>query len=434
MKTIMFSAVFGAAARPERIEYLHRVKAEFSEPVEFVAFNTSLEVEAEFPVINAANIYYPEITDPLAELQALLKRHAPDDVERLADHAFGELGVGNKGFDRVINKHIRLIDAFCKALDDHTPDYVYLWNQFNALHRTFEAILKRRDIKMGFFHDGVMPGSIALDVDAEMGEGWIAREPERFMSVKTNKNDVARSKNFLAELAGTENDRHPQDEHISVIGALELAGLNNRPIVFFAGQNDWHAGILPDSPTRTLHSPVYESTAAALVDLDRIAGEKGFTLLFKPHPLSRDRFLFLRTKDFPNTVILQHTSINVCIEVSSVVTTIASQACYVALQENCPVVMLGHNQLTGKGLTYDVTTSDGVAPAIATAMEDPLLPTRENDFAKHIAQLERAYLFDYGTTETTFYRRGIREAAKLMNSCINQPAEDVIDAIINGQF
>ena len=223
----MFSAVFGAAARPERIRFLHEVKAAFPVPVNFVVFNTSETVEADFPVVNAARGLNPQFADPLETLQALLTEHCPDKVGLLLDHARGELGHGLRAFDLMIRKHIRMILAFCRALDAHEPDYVYLWNQFNALHRTFEAILEHRGIKMGFFHDGVLPGSIALDVDGEMGESWIAKDPEKFMSVEVTEAQVARAAAFMASQAGMENNRHPQVEEISV--AQSLSGQTGGP-------------------------------------------------------------------------------------------------------------------------------------------------------------------------------------------------------------
>lgn len=433
LKTIMFSAVFGAIARPERIKFLHEVKAAFPEPVNFVAFNTSETVEADFTVVNAARGLDPQSDDPLAALEELLHEHCPEKVSVLLDHARGELGFGYRAFDRAIRKHLRMVHAFCRALDTHTPDYVYLWNQFNALHRTFEAILQQRGIKMGFFHDGVLPGSIALDVDAEMGEGWIATDPERFMSVKVTKRQIARAATFMEAQAGIKNNRHPQIEEISVEESLRLAGLHNRPVMFVAGQNDWHAGIKPKSPARAFHSPFFAGSMEALVELDKVAGQMGMAVVFKPHPLSRDRFAFLRAHEFPNTVILQHTSMNACLDLCDIAVTIASQAAYVALQEGVPAMMLGRNQLTGKGLTYDVLARDQIAATIETALADPLAATRAHDLAVHAAQLERAYLFDYGTQDTGFYSRGAKDVARLMRLSAHEDVADVIEAVVAGK-
>jgi hypothetical protein len=96
-------------------------------------------------------------------------------------------------------------------------------------------------------------------------------------------------------------------------------------------------------------------------------------------------------------------------------------------------MMLGRNQLSGKGLTYDVSTVENIASTIELALDDPLGVSRADDFAKHAAQLEKAYLFDYGTMQTGFYRRGIDAAARLINMSANMGSQDVIDAIISGK-
>ncbi len=430
----MFIAVFGAAARPERMRFLTMLREVFPEPVRFVAFNTSMTVEADFEVVNAAVGLKPALPDPLETLEELLIEHCPDDVKLLLDHAKGELGFGFRAFDDAIRKHVTMIRAFCEALNHYNPDHVFLWNQFNAQNRTLEAILKRRGVGIGFFHDGVLPGSIAIDFDAEMGESWIAREPERFMSVPVSDEQVARASTFLDGLRGQRNQRHVQVEDISVVEALHAAGLADRPVMFFAGQNDWHAGIKPKSPSRQFHSPLFAGSMEALETLDKVAGDVGISIVFKPHPLSRDRFAFLRAHDFKNTVVLQHTSIDACLDACDVAATIASQACYVAMQADLPVLMLGRNQLTGKGLTYDMDSVDMLSEGIKDALRHPLGATQRENFARHAAQLERACLFDYGTLDGTFYRRGVKEAAQLISQSTKMPTDELIDAIAKGAF
>jgi hypothetical protein len=94
-------------------------------------------------------------------------------------------------------------------------------------------------------------------------------------------------------------------------------------------------------------------------------------------------------------------------------------------------MMLGRNQLTGKGLTYDVTAADMIAATLRTALDDPLAGSRAHDLAVHAAQLEQAYLFDYGTQDAGFYTRGAAEMARLMHLSVCEPVENVIDAIVD---
>ena len=54
-----------------------------------------------------------------------------------------------------------------------------------------------------------------------------------------------------------------------------------------------------------------------------------------------------------------------------------------------------------------------------------------HDLAVHAAQLEQAYLFDYGTQDAGFYTRGAAEMARLMHLSVCEPVENVIDAIVD---
>jgi hypothetical protein len=434
MKTIIFSALFGMDHRSERLRFLTDVCRAFPEPVRFVAFNTSGVVKAEFDVVNATARLKSSIDNPVAYLESWLTGHFPDKVKLFMDHVVGEFGKRRKSFDGSISKIILMLQEFEGALASYQPDYVYLWNQFNAFHRILAELLKKRGIPFGFFHDGVLPGSIALDVDGEMGESWIARDPKRFMKIKVSAEDVARATEFLAGLQGDQVNRHPQVEQISVKQALVHRKLHKRPVVFFAGQNDWHAGIKPRSPDRAFHSHLFAGSAEAVQELDRIASTLGVTILFKPHPLSKDRYMFLRSEELSNTLILSSTSMQACLKASDVVSTIASQTSYVALLEDRPVMMLGKNQVNGKGLTYDVDSLDDIAGMIELSISDPLKQGRKAAFARHVAQLERSYLFSYTSIGEDYYRRGPKAAARYMSLSMSMPTKDVIDMQASGQI
>lgn len=431
MKTILFSALFGAEGRPERVRFLEQVQDHIGSETKLVAFNTSGEVQGNLTIMNAQLGRQMRITEPLDALCNLLDATCPAQSQRMLEHIDGEFGHNPASYDRNVCRHVLLTQAFLRALDAHNPDHVFLWNQFNALHRHFAHILDARGISYGFFHDGVLPGSIAFDIDGEMGESWIARDPELFQSAPLDATDLDRAQAFFDDLARQTVDRHVQQDDISVQEALMLAKSGDRPLVLYAGQADWHAGVRPDGPSRALHSPLYASTLDALEHLDAIAGELGITILFKPHPLTRERFTFLEAEDYPNTVILSSVTLQSCLDAADLVATIASQTCYVALMAGKPVLMLGRNQITGKGLTYDATSKDTLGALILEALEDPLAPTRAQDLAAHAARLEHLYLFDFGTLETGFYRRGPAQAAQLMSQSLEHSKTEIITNLLH---
>ena len=430
MSTILLSALYGAAGRPERVRFLEQVQAHIGTAIRLVAFNTSTDVtSAGLTVINATSGRRTQIDDPHAALRRLLDETCPAQADRMLEHVAGEFAHNPGSYDRNVLRHVLLTQAYLRALDEHAPDHVFLWNQFNALHRHFAHILEARGIPFGFFHDGVLPGSIAFDIDGEMGESWIARDPDRFQAVAVPPEDLDRAQAFFARLAETPVDRHIQQDDISVTEAVALARAEGKPLVLYAGQADWHAGVRPEGPQRHHHSPLYDSSLDALRHLDDVAGQLGITILFKPHPLTRERHTFLEAEDYPNTLILSSVTLQSCLDAADLVATIASQTCYVALMAGKPVLMLGRNQITGKGLTYDATSRDGLADLIETALADPLAETRARDLAAHAARLERTYLFDYGTLDSGFYRRGPEQVARLMAHSLTTPKDDIIAAL-----
>lgn len=412
MQTILFSALFGVSGRNERIGFLENLQTHMPQDTHVVAFNTSNPIEADVAIINAQTGLKPNIANPQDMFNALVLATCPDHLDILTIHTQGEAAQKPASYEGNLKRHIRLTNSFLAALDKLTPNYVFLWNQFNALHRHFAAILDARGIAYGFFHDGLLPGSIALDFDGEMGESWISRNPNKFQAIDVTPDDRTRAQEFLDALQSRNLNRHAQRDDIDVADALEAIQRHNRPIIFYAGQIDWHAGISPDGPQRLCHSPFYTSTLDALAHLDEVAGDLGVFILFKPHPISKDKYTFLDANDYPNTLILSSATLESCIQVADIVATIASQTSYVALMAGKPVMMLGRNQITGKDLTYDMATREDLKRLILTALDDPYAINRRDDLADHVARLELAYLFDFKTLDIPFYRRNVQAAAR----------------------
>ena len=437
MKSILFSAVFGTANRPERVSFLENLQDRLGDRARVVLFNTSGEAHSRLEVIDAARGLGSQ-ADPEAWFESWIAENCPGIAREMTDHVRGEFGKGTGHFRRGLGKLVRMLVTFEAVIARDPPGLVLLWNEFNAFHRCLAIALEREGIPYAFFHDGVLPGSVAIDVEGEMGESPLATDPKGFLSTPVTEGDLARAATFLDWLDGEEVNRHPQLEEVSVAEGLRQAGLRDRPLIFYAGQNDWHAGIKPRSPRRAFHSPFYPGSVEALEALDKAAGALGMAVLFKPHPLSRDRYAFLRADEFPNTLILSSTSMWAAIEESVMVATIASQVGYVSVMRDRPTVMLGRNQLTGKGMTYDLKRADGLEALLRRAYDDPLRSSRRDALVRHVAQLERAYLYDYGTLaealpeglfrEGSYYRKGPAEAAELLLRLIADGAPKALPA------
>lgn len=433
MSTILFSAYF--SFRPERLVFMSKVHAALPSTVRPVLFNLAEKVESELEVVNAAMGLSPHVDAPVETLERFLQDEMPELAAQFMEHARGEFEEGARPIEPAVVSLLHRIRSFKNALETYKPSAVFLWNQFNLFHRIAAELLTRREIRFGFFHDGLLPGSIAFDFDGEMGNSWISRDPARFQKVEISENDIQRADAYIRNLNGSEiNQRHVQRDDVIVEEALKLKNLNRRPVLFLAGQNDWHAGIKPLCAETVQHSPVFTGSTEALHALDALAGQIGFSIVYKPHPLCRDRNLFLNDAAFPNSLILKSTSLQGCMQASSVVSTIASQTCYAAILAGHPVMMFGRNQITGKNLTYDVDTIDDLAVQLEKAIDDPLAATRQQDLAQHVAQLERSYLLDYGTMDSGFFRRGPDTAARMLVACLENSTEHMIELQAAGKL
>jgi hypothetical protein len=430
MRTFLFSAIYDGVEK-RRLTYLENVLSTFSEPVRFVGFNIRGKGDAAFDVVNVDAQPIPSLEDPKTHLHEMLQSLVPDESDALLEQVVGEFAARINNPDRQLARLAHTISSFLKSLDEYKPDYIYLWNQFNAFHTIVSAILNRRQIPHGFFHDGLLPGSISLDIGGEMGESWVARHSDVFSSIPVTEEELRSATQYYHKLTEEGLSRHAQTESISVSRSLKQAGLNDRPLIFYAGQNDWHAGIKPSGlARRESHSPHFKGSLEALPTLDAMAGELNAAVVFKPHPLHRDKYAFLQAHRYKNSLILNSTSFDVCIKQASVVATIASQACYAGLFAGKPVVMLGINQLRGKGLTYDLTGGSGMVNVFTRALRDPLRKKRERDLIRHIAQLQKVYLFGNGRMHGDFFSRDAAAAGRFMLLCASRSEADVIDELV----
>jgi hypothetical protein len=430
MRSILFSAHFNQDKNPERVAFLEALLERLPQDVGILAFDLSGTVEASFPVVTGHNPKPSVPRDAKAKLKARLAELLGDSAGDVLRHAIGEAEALGSNPNRLLAAFLDRIERFVRTVEFEEPVHCYLWNQFNAFHRFAEAWLRRRGTAVGFFHDGVLPGSIAIDFDGEMGASWVTNRPDLLNSVPVSDADLDSARRFLAWSRDEGISRHKQAEKILVAESLEIAGFAGKPMIFYAGQNDWHAGIQPENPDRPLHSPHYRGSAEPLADLDRIAKERDWVVVYKPHPLDRDRYVFLRAGDYERVLIISSTDTNVCLDLCSVFVTIASQTCYMAALRDKPIVMLGRNQMIGKGLTYDVADIRDLEPLLVRAMEDPLAASRATELARHAAQLEKVYLYDYGLFDNDFYKRGATEAAHLITYAIGRSAEEVIAGLI----
>jgi hypothetical protein len=435
---LLFSGHFDTRKQPERIRFLTAIQGHL-DGARFAIFNQSGVCEAPFEVCNVSDARaldrFPRralkrlldetVSQPAASRGYRSAIGSDLRASRLLWEVLAENQITYYTGDAPVRTFLRKLREFVSFIDTVRPDAAFLWNSFNVFHRMVREILQQRGIPVYYFHDGVLPGSVAFDFDGEMGESWVARDPQRLLSIPVGAADRQRAETFVAFIRENSINRHRQEPLIDFKAHLAAKGVAHKPMILLAGQQDWHAGLLPDNPNRPLHSPVFASSTDALAALDTVAGEIGAHVLYKPHPLDRDKFAFLKKDRYKNVDIIGNGSIEQMIDHAAVTVTIASQASYTAAFRERPCALLGRNQMSFKGIAEDLASINDLRPCLQRAMAGSGAERREALF-RHMAQLDKAYLYDFGTIEHNFYTRGAAEAARDLAAQFSRPAPSAV--------
>lgn len=312
----------------------------------------------------------------------------------------------------------KLIDVYTK---DNAPVTFVLWNEFTSMHFLLFNICKERGIPVRFFEFGVLPGTLCLEDKGQMGESRIADEEENFVSRAVTAEEETAAGKLLDELKRTGLNRNPQpiNNELDIIKSKLDPG---KPTVIYFGQNDFESGMYPYTEnTRRYHSPVYKTSNDAALAIEKVCREKGYNFIYKPHPTIMQMY-GCSNKFASGTIIANSVDINKLIDLATVCVTILSQAAYVALIREKPVVMLGYNQLKGKGCAYECYNNAGLSATLEKAVDNGYTSEQKKAFIRHTAQLNKYYLFDDKSNKAGNWGRDITKTRLIFDEIFgNRP-------------
>jgi hypothetical protein len=315
---------------------------------------------------------------------------------------------------------ILLYRAFMRrVLEKVNPHLCVLWHQFNGLHHGLADLCERLRIPVVYAEYGVLPGTLVLETGGQMAESWVARESEAFEKLPVDEGDLERAERLLEYARANKSSRKDQGEEVSIDPVVEKCRRAGRKIVFYAGQNDYQTGMLPPSlPGARLHSPVFIDTLDALQALAQQAERNDWHILFKPHPMAEKWHGSFKAV-FPERVdTVMGANIFDCMRRADATVTILSQVGHMALIHDRPSVLLGRNQLSGKGCAYEVGGIDQLGPVLHEALDKGLTEQRRKAWKRHVAQLIRHYVFALEEPIATIIGRDVDEAGRyLMRQC-----------------
>ena len=302
--------------------------------------------------------------------------------------------------------------AIIALLEDERPCLVLIWHQFNGTSMLLTRFCRSRRIPFLYVHLGPVPGVIVFEPDGQMAESWIVRENRRFMRLPLSQDDLNRSAAYLEWVREHFLDRKRQPEPGTLEHALGGRADTDRPVIFYAGQNDYRTGMTPRClPKATWHSPFYGNTQEALQHLARIAAKEKWTVLFKPHPNLKYSGLVPSLPDAETVVAAPGANLFECILHSDVTVTILSTSAYQALIHQRPVVLLGRMPLTGKRCTYEVPAKFLAAHTIRKSLRKGFTSRQELLWQRHLAQVLKYYVFAFDEGMEAIIGRDVREAS-----------------------
>lgn len=275
-----------------------------------------------------------------------------------------------------------------KIMDTWHPSQIVLWNAFYAFHFIIRHICEGRKIPVKYMEFGNIPGTIILEELGQMGESWPARYPEEFLKIPVSDKEYKEAELLIQKLRRNRLNRNIQPQNNKLYEVKERLK-TDRPIIFYAGQNDNACGMQPYTEnTKRFHSPIFKSSDEAALFLAEVCGKNDWNYIYKPHPMMARNCDQAALPE--NVIYVDEIDINDLIDLSDVVVTILSTVSYIGLIRRKPVLMLGYTQLKGKGCTYEAFEKQNIKDEISSI----LVNNKESMykyFIKHIAQLNTYY-------------------------------------------
>lgn len=297
-----------------------------------------------------------------------------------------------KDANKYLIQAIIIKNYFDTLISSTCPARILMYNSVSPSSIILDNICKKCNLPIIFTHPGIIPGTLSFDVNGEMGESIPAVQWEKFSRLAVTAAELEYAKLVWDYLYKSKLNRkiQPQNEFTS---ALQSYIKPNRPIIFYAGQNDVFSHMVPYTErTKKYHSPNFTSSLEAALFLADLCEKNDWNLIYKPHPMYTQPE---QIKQLPSNVIfLEYGDINALIDMSNVVVTILSSTNYNALVRYKPVVMLGYNQTRGKGCTYEAFKKDRIEDTIKTALSNGFTQEQQDAFLLHMAQCLKYYLYD----------------------------------------
>lgn len=292
------------------------------------------------------------------------------------------------------------------------PDLILLWSKFSAVHSTCDAVFKENNITVNYLEYGSLPGTYGIENFGQMGESFPAREYQKFLNLPVDEEEIQQADEvwYYLHKSGLNRNSQVQDD---VVEQVKVNMKEDWSVILFAGNLDYDSGIVPYTlQSQTYHSPMFQTSEQALNYLAVLAEKNHWNLVFKPHPSIANKYN--RYKLPRNVIYIPRGNLNDLIDFADVVVTIMSQTAYVSCIRKRPAVMLGYNQLRGKGCVYEAYQMEHIDNVINSAIEKGFTQKQQEAFRTHIAQMCKYYLYDDQSNKEINYGQNVERAVEYL--------------------
>lgn len=338
-------------------------------------------------------------------------------------HAVEGLMEGFRGISReTAEYYIFYIDKLTNILlDNLKPKGVLLWNKHHPYHYVADALCRKRGIKVLYGENGILPGTFNIEKEGQMGESWPAQSAKEFKKIPVSESEYEKAGRILEYHRLNKVNRKVQPTGNNAAEELRKQLKPGRPIILYAGQNDFESGIYPyDENSKKYHSPSFKSSDEAALFLAEISEKNDWNFIYKPHPITVSHARRLPEAEWNRCgmIYVETIDINEIIDMADLVVTILSQTAYVALTRRKPALMLGYNQLREKDCCYEAYSRDVIETKMMEAINCGLTEAQINNFQTHIAQICKAYLFSDLLEKEIDYGRNVNKCLAYIHDAL----------------
>ncbi len=311
--------------------------------------------------------------------------------------------ISDDDLDACYEKVVYMKSYFDRLLDVFEFKCLICMDSVQPISRVIRYVANIRGKDVFYTHQGIIPGTMAIDVNGEVGESQLALHPEEFKKLIVNEQELDDAEKVISYLKESKLNRKQQPV-TDMDYILERINKAHRT-VFYAGQNDSRSYMVPyTEQTKRFYSHIFTSTTEGIKYLADICKRNNWNLLYKPHPM------YIRDKNeaLPDNVIyVKSADINDLIDLSDLVVTILSSSSYNALTRNKPVLQLGWNWLKNSGCIYEVDRIENIEDKMLEAINNGFTSEQEISFIRHVAIALKYYVYDDNTERPIRYGRPI---------------------------